>query len=207
MSQRSSAPKGLDAPSGNPYAFIDDEKEARLEAEASKRAASQLALGLYQTEAQQPAARVDPLPRVLFPAGPFPVHPSGNPYAKLSILDEDLALEAQAATATASDIETESLSVPPSGLSQLAFRQLCTAIFRRYIPSLEQGKLRPHHREFIARNESQPPQIRRMLVAALQKYDLGSTPGLAPQFNRESNGFTEAKLKNIEETVLRSEGK
>lgn len=56
-------------------------------------------------------------------------------------------------------------------LSKAAFRSRCQAIFRPYIPIMERGQLRPHHRDFIARNESQPGDVRFALIEKLQRYD------------------------------------
>jgi hypothetical protein len=39
-------------------------------------------------------------------------------------------------------------------LSKTEFRSACRAIFGYYIPAIENGRLRAHHREFIIRNES-----------------------------------------------------
>src|SRR5437879_5123891 len=49
------------------------------------------------------------------------------------------------------------------------FQSGCRSIFRRYIPPLEKGQLRAHHRAFILRNESRPPAIRHALLSKLQK--------------------------------------
>jgi hypothetical protein len=82
-------------------------------------------------------------------------------------------------------------------MSKATFRAECQRIFRPYIPELEAGKLKQHHRDFITRNEDQPAVIRARLIAELRKYDLSGS-GLSPQFNRERDVFTEEKLRLIE---------
>jgi hypothetical protein len=47
-----------------------------------------------------------------------------------------------------------------AALSQTQFEQRARAIFRPYIPAEEKGRLRAHHREFIARNKTRSPQAR-----------------------------------------------
>lgn len=93
-----------------------------------------------------------------------------------------------------------------SDISRTEFRRRCASIFRRYVPKLEGRNLREHYKEFILRNEGRPGRLRSLLVAALEKYDLSTTPGIAPQFNREGGGFSEEKLRKIEERVLRTHG-
>ena len=66
---------------------------------------------------------------------------------------------------------------------------------------MERGQLRPHHRDFIARNESQPGDVRFALIEKLQRYDLAAVPGLTSQFNRERDALTEKKLLEIEKAV------
>lgn len=87
------------------------------------------------------------------------------------------------------------------GLSQAQFEQRARAIFRPYVPMEERGKLRDHHRDFITRNRTRSPQVRFRLINALSKYDLSSTPGLNPQFNREQDDLTRAKLGEIENSI------
>ena len=86
-------------------------------------------------------------------------------------------------------------------MSKAEFRSQCRAIFRPYIPALEKGRLRAHHRDFVTRNESQSAEVRYALVQQLRRYDLSAVPGLTSQFNRERNALTEAKLIEIERAV------
>ena len=86
-------------------------------------------------------------------------------------------------------------------LSKTEFRSACRAIFRNYIPAIENGRLRGHHREFISRNESSSGVKRFRLHAELQRYDLSSITGINPQFNREREALTDAKLREIERRV------
>lgn len=94
---------------------------------------------------------------------------------------------------------------PESGtagdLSKTEFRSACRAIFRYYIPAIENGRLRAHHREFITRNESCSGEKRFRLHAELKRYDLSSIPGIIPQFNRERDALTDAKLREIERII------
>jgi hypothetical protein len=86
-------------------------------------------------------------------------------------------------------------------VSKLDFQRGCKRIFTQYIPPAEKGRLRNHHKEFILRNENSAPRRRGALLAHLQRYDLSSTPGLRPQFNRERDVLTEAKLNALEKSV------
>lgn len=98
----------------------------------------------------------------------------------------------------------DSVAVPtrPEGsLTQAEFEHRARAIFRPYIPAEERGKLRPHYREFIARNKSRSPQARYQLIDGLKKYDISTIPGLSPQFNREQESLTKEKLAEIEKLV------
>jgi hypothetical protein len=86
-------------------------------------------------------------------------------------------------------------------LSKTEFRSACRAVFGNYIPAIENGRLRAHHREFITRNESCSGEKRFRLYSELKRYDLTSIPGITPQFNRERDAFTGAKLQEIERVV------
>ncbi len=87
------------------------------------------------------------------------------------------------------------------GLSQAEFEARARAIFRSYIPAVERGRLRPHHREFILRNKVRPAPIRSRLIGQLQRYDISGVAGLQPMFNREDSIFTSEKLHEIERLV------
>ena len=117
-----------------------------------------------------------------------------NPYASLSIRagGEDNMARVTAPKAA-----------PPAlrRMSKVEFRSQCRRIFRQYIPDLEKGRLRLHHRDFISRNESRSPEIRNDLVSHLRKYDLSQISGVSGQFNRERQALTEEKLRAIERLV------
>lgn len=91
-------------------------------------------------------------------------------------------------------------------LSKAEFRHRCRRIFEQYIPAMEESRLRKHHQDFIARNESASPAARHLLFSELQKYDLSNEPGLRARFNRERDSLTEEKLKQIE-SLVHSESK
>src|ERR1700683_3205153 len=120
-----------------------------------------------------------------------------NPHARHYYYPEPELLLDKPADAT----ERNAPESTPRSLPKKEFRETCRGIFRPYIPALERGTLRPHHRNFIARNESRPGSIRYALVAQLRRYDLSAIPGLTSQFNRESEDITAAKLAEIERTV------
>ena len=86
-------------------------------------------------------------------------------------------------------------------LSKTEFQSACRAIFRHYIPAIENGRLRGQHREFITRNESSSGEKRFRLYSELRRYDLSSIPGINPQFNRERDALTGAKLRELERIV------
>ena len=92
------------------------------------------------------------------------------------------------------------LPVSPTGntLSKTEFRAGCRRIFGQYIPALEKGRLRTHHRDFITRNESSSPVRRHRLIKHLEKYDISKTQGFTAHFNREREPLTDEKLKQIE---------
>ena len=108
----------------------------------------------------------------------------GNPYACLSI-----------------GLAPKQAKLPV--VSARAFVAECTRILRQYIPSAENGRLRPHHRAFIDRNSVKEPLARRSILERLQEYDLSTTPGLEAQFNRERLEFTAEKLLKIEQIAFR----
>jgi hypothetical protein len=156
----------------------------------------------------------------------------GNPYAKLSVLDDfdslDLALreptDAEREYAQLQGNQYTLLSVAISDsqqagpsfagsnldrevperttLSKVDFVAECTRVFRPYIPAAEKGRLRRHHRDFITRNKNHPGRVRYALIKELRKYDLAGLPGISAQFNRERDLMTDQKLKQIERSVL-----
>jgi hypothetical protein len=92
-------------------------------------------------------------------------------------------------------------------LSKEGFIAGCRRIFRQYIPSVEKGRLRQHHRDFITRNQGRGGSIRHLLLQELSKYDLSGLPGMEARFNRERNDLTDQKLKQIERSVMGKEAK
>jgi hypothetical protein len=90
------------------------------------------------------------------------------------------------------------VSVPRRDASKSEFQRGCRRIFAQYIPAMERGRLREHHRDFILRNENAPSNRRSKLLASLARYDLSQVQGLNAQFNRERDVLTEAKLKAVE---------
>jgi hypothetical protein len=145
----------------------------------------------------------------------------GNPYASLQVVDDVEELEAaeivgnekhsyvrhpyafisqaEEAQETVSHPVARPLAGPIKGeLSKVEFRAKCRRIFIPYIPALEKGKLRKHHRDFISRNESRSATMRHRLVTFLERYDILQVPGINAQFNREREVFTEEKLNQIE---------
>jgi hypothetical protein len=151
----------------------------------------------------------------------------GNPYASLQLSDEDddavthpstspkeLTLKlTQNPWATlyygADDPAHAPATVSPAQirasvslkLSKSEFRQACRGIFRCYIPEIEKGHIRDHHRDFIVRNESRSATKRFQVLEALRRYDLSSVPGFQAHFNRERDVFTDTKLREIEKLI------
>lgn len=132
---------------------------------------------LFTLQRAQSAAIVDP--------------PRGNPYAGLANIDDD--------------VETRGPGQDPGEISQTAFETGCRRIFGQYIPLLERGRLRPEHRDFIARNRSRSATVRFKLLEALCRYDLTDLPPMQPQFNREDDRLTAKKLAEIERSVIKDE--
>jgi hypothetical protein len=123
-----------------------------------------------------------------------------NQYALLSITVADSRKTASAVPdhPTASPGRTE--------LSKRDFVVGSTRVLRPYIPSVEKGRLRRHHRDFIIRNQNRTPSERYLLLRALSKYDLGSA-GIEARFNREREDVTDEKLKQIERSVFNKKSK
>lgn len=121
---------------------------------------------------------------------------SENPYSRHYYFT-DASLDADPNETVAKLLETPTVGT----LSKSSFQQQVRAIFRPYIPGAEGGRLRDHHREFIARNESRSAATRFRLVAHLKRYDLADLPQMKPLFNREDSIFTKEKLAEIERLV------
>ena len=120
----------------------------------------------------------------------------GNPYAGLANIDDDGPSVVETGGTPGQD---------PGAISQTAFETGCRRIFVQYIPSLERGRLRPEHLDFITRNRSSSAKIRFRLLAALRRYDLSDLPAMQPQFNREDDRLTAKKLIEIERSVAKDD--
>lgn len=120
----------------------------------------------------------------------------GNPYAKLSSGPEEVE-DRHIPSERSANSEIER----PAALSKADFQTQCRDIFRPYIPHAEKGRLRAHHRRFIARHEARSPITRARLVRELRKYDISTLQGVRAYFNREREVFTDEKLKQIEHLV------
>jgi hypothetical protein len=95
------------------------------------------------------------------------------------------------------------LSRPQSrGISKKDFEEGCRRILRQYVPPSEGQTLRPHYRDFIARNARRSPEQRSRILDGLSKYDLATSGNFSPQFNREQELLTVKKLQQIENTAL-----
>lgn len=161
--------------SGNPYAKIDGDTRqfsAKGQIELAFHTAKPVQSGIPTSDA------------TLFSA------PSGCPYWYIQNEDE--------AEKSVKNFFTER---PQQSIfvSKEFFEKSCRRIFGQYIPHAEKQRLRPQHREFIARNVGASPEAREKILGELMRYDLASIPGINPQFNRERDPFTEAKLREIED--------
>jgi hypothetical protein len=123
-----------------------------------------------------------------------------DPYASL-VVDDRAPVMASASA----KLEAPREQSGQRGCSKAEFRARCRTIFGGYMPALEKGRLREHHRDFIVRNESRDPQVRSRLLSLLARYDLSTHPGLTGQFNRERDVFTEQKLRSIERDAVEAE--
>jgi hypothetical protein len=117
---------------------------------------------------------------------------SGNPYGNVTFEDEPPRLPVHAGVSTRQTTRTS---------TKEEFRKASALIFSRYSPVLLRGRLRPHHREFIVRNESRSPRARFEMLNALRKFDLSELRGLTTYLNREDNLLSDAVLKAIEDSV------
>lgn len=135
-------------------------------------------------------------PHHLTPAQRSYVKKTGNPYAALAFGDESDKADSQQSAFEYTD--NPKPSAKKQTASRAEFESECRRILRQYIPAIEGGRLRPHHRAFITRNASSAPVRRRLLLNELRKYDLSSVQGLRAHFNREQESLTDAKLKELE---------
>lgn len=127
-----------------------------------------------------------------------------HPYARIDELEINQAQpydseETRAATPTAHE-RNNSIQ----GTSKRDFQAGCRRVFSGYMPHGLRGRLRQEYRDFIARNEQRSPIERTHILDELQRYDLRSTPGVRPHFNREDDLSLTKKLNSIEEAALRN---
>jgi hypothetical protein len=121
-----------------------------------------------------------------------------NPYAYYEFsLDADFAQEPCVSGASELKVK-EQHPTPPVAVSKKGFQERCRRIFMMYVPPEEGNTLRPHYRDFIIRNQDQPPEQRSRILEELRKYDLSTTGNLKPHFNRERENLTQRKLEQIE---------
>jgi len=123
----------------------------------------------------------------------------GNQYAILSVAVPS-AVEPASTGGVSTAPSTESST--KGALSKADFVDECRRIFVQYIPSVEKGRLRPHHRHFITRNQNRASAVRYALAHHLRRYDISNISGAAAQFNRERDELTDHKLKQIERLAL-----
>jgi hypothetical protein len=124
------------------------------------------------------------------------LHSSENPYATHYFEDRGEL------PAKAPPIDRPASSLWDLVLTKSDFEKRCRQIFVKYIPAIEKGKLRQHHREFIERNRVRTAVDRALLARELAKYDLASEGNIQTFFNREEDVFTQEKLLAIEQTVV-----
>jgi hypothetical protein len=117
-----------------------------------------------------------------------------NQYAKLSVTLRGDNTASLVATVTEQ-------TVLKTTASKDEFDVECRRIFGPYIPEVENGRLRPYHKAFITRNQSRTPSGRFKILDQLRKYDLSGVSGFEARFNREPKELTEAKLREIEQSV------
>jgi hypothetical protein len=126
-----------------------------------------------------------------------------NQYALLSVAISDVKAAPSAAPSSADELKDQLGN--KATLSKNDFIAGCRRIFRHYIPSVERGRLRRHHRDFITRNQNRSASTRQLLMQELSKYDLSAVPGVEVRFNREREDLTDQKLKQIEKSVSNKE--
>jgi len=120
----------------------------------------------------------------------------GNQYASLSVAIKEAGELSESSGASAKH-------TPAGDMSATQFVNECRRIFRQYSPKLAGGRLRQPHREFIERNRGRKSSDRYLLARLLRRYDLSVLgEGLEPQFSRERDLLTEAKLREIESAIL-----
>jgi len=125
------------------------------------------------------------------------IRASQNPYASLQVVGSDETAGAASETASSkSHLLFENRQAPR--VSKEAFIARCRRIFEQYVP-LQQGrrKLDPEYTSFIAENSTRSPEERGRVLEELQKYDLSFLGNVTPYLNRERKDALKAKLKRI----------
>lgn len=166
----------------NPYANVDRDMAAD-DAAASQRKRSSRRLASARNDRGQLdffSIADGVLPRESFG--------SGNPYANVASEGETLGAELPQ-------------RAPSTTITKQEFREASTAILGRYSPLSLRGRLRPHHRDFIARNEAKSPTVRHQVLDALRQFDLSQIRGLETYLHREDDALSEAMLKAIEDSI------
>jgi hypothetical protein len=176
--------------SGNPYAFVD--RDMAADDAAVPISSTNVSRSRIGKRSQLDERQHDLFSQLSVPLPRESVR-SGNPYANVPNDDEVRSQIANAANASAAGA--------PSTATKQEFRDSLTLMFSRYSPVLIRNRLRPHYREFIARNESRTPAQRFEIISSLRKYDLSGLRGLTTYLNRDDDPFTEGVLKAIEETI------
>ena len=116
----------------------------------------------------------------------------GNQYAKLSVL---LPGETAGSTTVGQSYAAKSTA------SKEEFGAYCRKLFGFYMPAAEKGRLRPHYRDFINRNQARSPSGRHKIMQLLKRYEISDHSAMEAQFNRERAELAEAKLREIENAV------
>jgi hypothetical protein len=174
----------------NPYANVDRDMAADDAAKLPK--ARRLAAAVRHAESKQPDlfASIDAsVPRESLG--------SGNPYANVHFEDHQ-GTEAQGAETTERSVRQQNAV---RTATKQEFRETCASILMRYSPLSMKGRLRPHHREFITRNEAKSPESRYKLLDGLRQFDLAQIRGLETYLHREDDLCSEAELRAIEDSV------
>jgi hypothetical protein len=128
---------------------------------------------------------------------------SENPYATLAGWDGvEAGIPSEAIVARQANSPPPTTRLTKAQLSKVDFRSECQRIFLPYVPPHLPRRIPQHQRDFIARNERRAPGVRFRLAESLKRYDLSSTPGISPQFNRELHvEISEIKLRRLETEI------
>lgn len=125
---------------------------------------------------------------------------SKDPYTYYDLFGDPKEVPASGITTPAANMAQ---TLQQRKMSKRDFNSTCRRIFLLYIPPAEGQLLRPHYRDFIARNENRSPEERFLLAETLSQYDFSKTGNFKPHFNREKEFLTVAKLQQIEKKALK----